>query len=288
MVFLEKERGNEMFSKQVIVDIVKTLPSYHNTLDMYLIQFDLDDKISFNTGDSIETKKLKIVKYLIVNQDVKDSFQNLIVLNIVKDRITFLMDRSYGDFDRRNKEFSTYPNLYKYLRYDGFDIDIRNSKLVRTLPQDINVSEKEDNIRCILNKYNFSTTIGHYDQAKGSYLSDNYAAVNSQIRPYVESLFMEMANYIKSIESTNLNIASITPSNAVGGMQILVKCNKPIFDVDLNEWDGQSKGFIEAFWKRLHPQGSHPGLPTIDEAVFRFQLVILVTSNIINRFNVLY
>lgn len=99
---------------------------------------------------------------------------------------------------------------------------------------------------------------------------------------------MTTSEYIKSIEWTNPNIANITPSNATGAMQVLVKCNKPVLDVDLNEWDGQSKGFIEAFWKRLHPQGSHPGLPTIDEAVFRFQLVILVTSNIINRFNALY
>lgn len=283
---MDKERGNKMFSKQIIVDIVKTLPSNHNPLEMYLIQFDLDDKISFYSGDSIETKKLAIVRYLIANQDVKDSFQNPIVLNIVEDRVAFLLDREFGDFDRRKNEFTTFPNLYKCLRYDGFDIDIQNKKLIRTLPDDIKVSEKEDSIRFILNKYNFPTTIGHYDQAKGSYLSGNYAAVNGQLRSYVESLFMEMASYIKNIENTN--IANIIPRDATSSMQVLVKCNKPILDVTLNEWDGQSKGFVEGFWKRLHPQGSHPGLPTIDEAVFRFQLVLLVTSSIINRFNVLY
>lgn len=277
-----------MFSKQVIVDIVKTLPGYHNELDMYLIQFDLDDKIAFNNGDSIETKKLKIVKYLMANPDVKDNFQNSIALNIVKDRIAFLIDSSYGDFDRHKKEFVTYPNLYKYLRYDGFDIDVQNNELIRTLPEDIGVYEKEDNIRCVLDKYNFSRTVGHYNQAKGSYLSGNYAAVNSQLRSFVESLFMEIGKYIKHIERTNPNIMNIIPNSAIGAMQVLVKCNKPILDVDLNEWDGQSKGFIEAFWKRLHPQGSHPGLPTIDETIFRFQLVILVTSNIISRFNALY
>lgn len=270
------------------MDIVKTFPGYHNQLETYLIKFDLDDKLSFNNGDSIETKKLAILKYLISNQEVRDIFQNLIVLNVVEDRIFFLLDDMYGGFDKRKKEFESFPTLYTYLRYDGFDIDVKNKKLIRTLPDDLKVSEKEDSIKSVLNKYKFTTTIGHYDQAKGSYLSGNYAAVNSQLRPYVESLFMEMAKHIKTVESSNQDITSIIPINATTSMQILSKCNKPILDVALNEWDGQNKGFVEGFWKRLHPQGSHPGLPTIDESVYRFQLVLLVTNNIINRFNALY
>ncbi len=33
-----------------------------------------------------------------------------------------------------------------------------------------------------------------------------------------------------------------------------------------------------------YPLGSHPGLPDIDESTYRFQLVLLVTYNLIKRF----
>ena len=101
-----------MFSKQVIVDIVKTFPGYHNQLEMYLIKFDLDDKISFNIGDSIETKKLAIIKYLIANQDIKDSFQNLILVNVVEDRIVFLLDDVYNSDSMKEKKNSNLFQLY--------------------------------------------------------------------------------------------------------------------------------------------------------------------------------
>lgn len=275
-----------MFSKQVILDVIDSLPDFHDPIEKFIIRFDLDDKIEFSSETSVSKKKLAIIKYLISNQGIRDKFNNDIVLRIVEERITFLVSDYYTGFNNEEKKFNKYPELYKYLRYDGYDI--QDGVLIRTLPEDFNVADKEDNIISFLNLYHFTTTKGHFQQAKANYLSSNYAAVNSQLRPYVESLFEEMAKYIKNIDSNNLAIASIVPNSGNSAMQILAKCNNPIFDVALNEWNGQSKGFIEGFWRRLHPMGSHPGLPDIDETIFRFQLVVLVTYNLIIRFKVNY
>ncbi len=278
-----------MFSKQVIVDIVSMFPGYHTNLDTYLLKFDLDNKINFDASDSIDKKKLKITKFLIANQEVKDNFKNNIVLNVVEDRIiNHLLDDYRWDSDMTSPEFKSFPKLYKYLRFDGYDIDFECKKLVRMLPDDIGAAQKEDNIISVLIKFGFNTTKGHFEQAKASYLGGSYAALNSQLRTFTESLFMEMAQYVKNLESENQDISNISIVNATTAMQVLAKCAKPILDRSLNEWDGQNTGYIQGFWKRLHPEGCHPGLPTIDEAVFRFQLVLLNTSNLINRLISLY
>lgn len=275
-----------MFSKQLLVDIVNMFPNTHAELDKYLIKFDLDDKIDFIGVDSISKKHVKIIKYLIENQGVKDNFKNDIVLNIVEDRIisVLLNNGYYYSFDVDKQEFNGYPKLYRYLRFDGYDIDFENNKLICSLPEDINAADKEDNIIVALNNYSFATTKGHLEQAKASYLGGNYAALNGQLRTYTESLFMEMAKFIKIAENTNSNISNINPSNATTAMQVLAKCSKPVLSSSLNEWDGQNTGYIQGFWKRLHPEGCHPGLPNIEEVLFRFQLVILNTNNLLNRF----
>jgi len=153
------------------------------------------------------------------------------------------------------------------------------------LPEDIDASKKEDEIIAVLRKYGFDTTVGHWENAKSSYFNSNYPALTAQLRTYVESLFIEMAKVIKNKDTNWQGIANITPTVATTAMQVLAKCSKPILDPSLNEWDGgNKKTFVEGFWNRLHPLGSHPGLPDIDESVFRFQLVLLVTYNLIKRF----
>lgn len=276
-----------MFSKQVIFDIISSLPNNYDPLDGFLIKFDLDDKIDI-TGLTTSKIKMSITKYLIANQGIKDTLGNDIVLKIIEDRINnYLLDGYFNEFDSQNKVFSQYPNLYKYLRYDGYDIV--DNKLVRTLPEDINASEKEDAVNSILKKCNFLTSIGHLENAKSSYFNANYAALTGQLRTYVESLFIDMAKYIKLKDSSCTDIANINPVDATTSMQVLAKCFNPIILQDLNEWDGgNKKTFIEGFWKRLHPLGSHPGLPDIDEATYRFQLVLLVTYNLIKRFDKFY
>lgn len=270
-----------MFSKQVILDIINTLPNNYDPLEGFLIRFDLDDKID-TKGLTTSKIKMAIISYLIKNQGIKDNFGNDIVLQIVEDRVNnFLLE--YHEFDKRHKVFKDYPHLYKYLRYDGYDIV--DGRLIRTLPSNINSSMQEDEITTFLKVHNFITTLGHLENAKSSYFNSNYPALTGQLRTYVESLFIDMAKYIKDKDTTCIDISKITPVDATTAMQVLAKCSNPIIMTELNEWDsGNKKTFIEGFWKKLHPLGSHPGLPDSDEAIYRFQLVLLVTHNLIKRF----
>ena len=93
---------------------------------------------------------------------------------MVEDHITKIVHNRYYEFDDENMKFVNLPDLYRYLRFDGYDVDFDNEVLVRNLPEDIEAGEKEDNIISFLKRYVFATTKGHLQQAKGSYLGGNY------------------------------------------------------------------------------------------------------------------
>jgi hypothetical protein len=40
---------------------------------------------------------------------------------------------------------------------------------------------------------------------------------------------------------------------------------------------------MQAFFRRLHPAGSHPGLSDEDDSTFRLHLVLLVARNLLRR-----
>lgn len=275
-----------MFSKQTISYLYNFMPQTHADMKMYMIRHDLDNReILKSTDNTLPKMSAAIVEYLVNEPDACDNFGNSIAMSLISELVSRLCQRY--DFDEDAQDFPSAPGFYHFLRLDGYDIDFEVGKLKAVLPVDIKCQEKEDSLITFLDRYRFLTTKGHYQQAKANYLSNN-AALTGQLRTFTESLLMDMAKHIKLAEPGNLEIANTSVTNATTAMQVLVKCYHPILDTNLNEWDGQGKGYFQSFWKRLHPQGSHPGLPVLDEAIYRYQLVLLNTTLIVKRFQTNY
>ncbi|MGO9837288.1 MAG: hypothetical protein ACLP1X_24100 [Polyangiaceae bacterium] len=53
---------------------------------------------------------------------------------------------------------------------------------------------------------------------------------------------------------------------------------------ELNEWDDNGLGFFNGLIKRLHPQGSHPGLSEDEDSTFRLHIVLLTARLVLKRF----
>lgn len=280
-----------MISKQIIIFSVQDLPSdSHKSLDRELQLMDLDSR-GINLTGSIPNKKSAVEKYLIENPDVQDNHGERVVVRIVNRYIKRLLNAEWPysqGFDYEKKEFPEAKDFYRYLRFDGYDIDFNEGCLKMADEEYLDTSKKEDEILDFLNEYGFITTKGHYNQAKGSYMGNNFAALNGQLRTFVESLFQEMGSYIKVCEFDNDSLKAFNCIDAQSGMQILAKCVHPILKSYLNEWGEENTGYFPAFWRRLHPEGSHPGLPDLDETLYRFQLVVLNVHLIIKRFKLNY
>jgi len=147
--------------------------------------------------------------------------------------------------------------------------------LRRALPQVLDLPAADDEVHLLLDGYGFAVPKGHLDQGIAAHARGDWAAANAQFRPFIESLFDSIAEHL----------AAGAPLPAARNQRRiwLANRNPPFFLAALNEWDGQGHGFLEGFFRRLHPAGAHPGLSDEDDSTFRLHLVLLVGRNLLRR-----
>ena len=162
--------------------------------------------------------------------------------------------------------------MHRALERDGFTVE--DGTLRRTLPDALALPQADDEVHALLDHYGFGTSRGHLDQGIAAHVRGDWAAANAQFRAFIESLLDEVARHY-----------GCPAAMATSGQRRtwLAQKNPPFFIAGLNEWDNQGHGFIEAFFRRLHPQGAHPGLSDEDDSTFRLHLVLLVSRNLLRR-----
>jgi hypothetical protein len=182
--------------------------------------------------------------------------------------------------DRYSRRFDyqafqdTYSALHRGLERDGFSVE--DGQLRRALPQALDLPRADDEVHALLDQYAFRIHKGHLDQAIAAHARGDWAAANAQFRPFIEGLLDEIAEQLAG------GPAGVPPPGQLR-RQWLAQLNPPFFLGGLNEWTGQGTGFIEAFFRRLHPQGAHPGLSDEDDSTFRLHLVLLVARLLLRR-----
>jgi len=267
-----------MLTSRLLTEILTTFlePKTNTKITTYALKYNLQD---IAIGNSKSERINNIVYYFLKNKEnpeISDiSFE--LIKELIDKEVCYLKESQMYEVEIKSFE-DTYPLIFKLLKQDG--LAIIDNELKYHVPQSVNIPLSKEEIFVLLDKYKFTTPLGHLRQAMSNHENGKWASANSQLRTYVESLFHEMAEsiygevHIKSIKSDHLKKAELS------------KTNPPIFDTSLNEWDtGNSTGFINGFWKRLHPEGSHPGLSDIDDSTFRLHLVLIVTANILKRFD---
>jgi hypothetical protein len=266
-----------MISSRLLTEILTTLlePKVHPVITTYSLKYNLHN---IAVGNSKRERINNIVLHFLNNKEkseISDSIFELIK-ELIDQEVHYLQESQLYDTDIKTFE-DTYPLIYKLLQQDG--LAIIDNELKYHVPKSVNISSNNEEIFLLLDKYKFSTPLGHLRQAMNNHEHGKWASANSQLRTYVESLFHEIAERIFGVEHLKGMKDHLKKAE-------LSKTTPPIFDTSLNEWDtANSTGFINGFWKRLHPEGPHPGLSDINDSTFRLHLVLLVTANIIKRFD---
>ncbi|MGL4762902.1 MAG: hypothetical protein ACRCWG_15875 [Sarcina sp.] len=265
-----------MFSNPIIVEVITKLSNFdtHDKIDNFLLKYSLNDEV---TGASIQKKLTSLTTFLINNPDTEGILHSNLCYEIINEILTsYLKNKNYYSsvFDDESL-FPASPNLELYLLKDGFEI--KNNTLSRVLPSEINISIEEDNLISTLNFLNLNTSLGHYKQAITAYTNGDWASCNAQLRTYIESLILEMA------KSLSNNQSFATTNNAI---QFLAHTSSPILFTDLNEYSNDGKSFFQGFWKRLHPEGSHPGLSNKYDSIFRLNLVLIISMELLRRYEI--
>lgn len=161
----------------------------------------------------------------------------------------------------------------RVLQQDGFDVS--DGALRQTFPEDIGIPRIESELIRLLEGHGFLTAKGHLDQAFDAHTRGNWAGANSQLRTFVEALFDEIANKLDS--------SARTLESGHHRRERLAKLE--FFDSSLNEWNNKGKGFINGLIRRLHPEGSHPGLSNKDDSTFRMHIVLHTAILFLRRYD---
>lgn len=159
------------------------------------------------------------------------------------------------------------------LELDGFMVT--GGRLRRALPTDLQLPEAEDEVVRLLKKHQLTTAKGHLDQAFDAHGRGSWAAANAQIRTFIDALLDGMA---EKLYTSAASLGSGQPRRAkLAAIGFLSR--------GLNEWDDNGGGFINGLTRRLHPQGSHPGLSDDEDCTFRLHIVLLTARLLLVRFD---
>ncbi|MCU1223924.1 MAG: hypothetical protein JWQ42_2017 [Edaphobacter sp.] len=168
--------------------------------------------------------------------------------------------------------------LRRGLGLDGFvpvwDERDRRLTIRAALPELVGFIGVDDELHELLRSFTFMIPEGHLTQAVDAHARGDWAAANSQIRTFLESLLDEIAI------RWNLDPAgSLTSENRRSAL-----ANIGFLSHARNEWSSDGKNYINGLFKMLHTEGSHPGLSDEDHCTFRLQVVLITSRMILRRF----
>jgi len=150
----------------------------------------------------------------------------------------------------------------------------RNASVRAALPGEIQLPEADDEVHRLLKSFGFATPLGHLDQAIAAHTHGDWAACNSQLRTFFESLFDDIARNVRPEE------AAQRPSSE-NRRALLAEIG--FLAADRNEWTQDGKNYINGLFKMLHTEGSHPGLSNEDHSTFRLQVVLVTARTFLRR-----
>lgn len=253
-----------MFSRSTVIKIVKSLNiKTHNEVEEIAIEYELEEVIS---GQYIKEKETSISRYLIENPHlIGPNGANL------QYEILELAVKNHNKRFRLKPFKDEYPDLINALKKDGYKIEGHNVRQI--LPSQIPLVSQENELEILLDTHNFNVAKGHYEQAIAAHGRSDWAAANAQLRTFIEELFNELQSKLCPGDYPSL----------LQKKQALTKHG--FFLTQYNEFLSNGTGFVEGFWKRLHPTGSHPGLSEESDSTFRLHMVILVAHYFLTRFD---
>ena len=237
-----------------------TAVGYHGEFEDLVLRWELD-QLEDRNGQAVHQRFRELFRYLRDNPDATYEGRPL-------------SDLVVEEAGRRVSEYQPGDAFVRALQRAGYFIE--DGQLRRTLPETLDLPAADDEVHTLLTRYNLATPLGHLDQAIRAHGQSDWAAANSQVRSFLESLLDEIA-YLRVPNAPRGQNQGEARREALANLQ------PPFLSVDLNEWGNQGKNLVNGVFKRLHPQGSHPGLSDEEDSTFRLHLVLLLGRLFLGR-----
>jgi hypothetical protein len=263
------------FSRRTILAATDIMANWsHNSIDRFLLEYGLENAVQ---AGSRADKANNLARYLLQHPDSQNEDGGNLTDTVVTEVVNGAIENSMSGYPRQFNigDFQiAYPSLHRGLERDGFTVD--DGTLRRALPRALDLPAADDEVHALLDQFGFGVSRGHLDQGIAAHARGDWAAANAQFRSFTESLFDSIAEHL------NAGVPGLPPAGHQR-RQWLANRVPPFFLSALNEWTGQGTGFIEGFFRRLHPAGAHPGLSDEEDSTFRLHVVLLVARAMLRR-----
>jgi hypothetical protein len=246
------------FSRRTVLEacnLIGEVFQRHAEFEGLMMRWELDEfALVPDRSLGMRTRCLNLFRYLRDNPEVRCDGQHISDLVVEEAAIHVFPS------DTRSEAF------LRALERDGYTAE--HQQLRRALPVALDLPVADDEVHKLLDRHNLLIPKGHLDQAIENHQRGNWAAANSQLRTFYESLFDEIALLVDPQNASQTQAGE-------GRRRHLANLAPPFLIRNLNEWSDDGKNFVNGIWKRLHPQGAHPGLSDDEDCTFRLHLVLL-------------
>jgi len=238
--------------------------------DHLVLRLGLERSIPADTTVSVSKKAAQLGRLVLSNgSDIVQTLDGTVTLTeaAVREAVGVAVNTSSPSAEQ--------ARLTRALALDGFVIEwpdeYSTQPLLRAaLPEEVDLPAADNEVHVLLRHFDFATALGHLDQAIEAHTRGDWAAANSQVRTFVESLFEQIAFHIDEAAAT-------AAGSSENRRAMLAK--KGFLSEVRNEWTGDGKNFVNGLFKMLHTEGSHPGLSDEDRSTFRLHIA-LVTARL--------
>lgn len=261
------------FTRPTLIAAVELLEQHSQArFNQVVLRLGLEDEITSSTSLSV-AKKCDLLGRIVVQrtETVLDTLDGSMTLGEA-------VIREAAQLAQQEPTQPSQTAFARGLARDGYvlvwDDYGRSGSIRAALPGEIQLPEADDEVHRLLKFFGFSTPLGHLDQAVEAHTRGDWAACNSQLRTFIESLFDDIARNVRPVETA-------TRPSSENRRALLADVG--FLSTARNEWTQDGKNYINGLFKMLHTEGSHPGLSDEDHATFRLHVVLVTARTFLRR-----
>ena len=222
----------------------------HSGISLLAIEIELDGRA---VGGNRLDRCMSLVKAIEAEREPNEAVK--VLLDLAEGQL-----RTYSEWNLEND--SNAIALRHTLELDGYAFD--GKRLVPAVPGAVTLEQQISLLEAKLQELGLNVALTHYQQAVENFVKGNAEAVNSQVRPFLENLFLSLCQQHTDREFTDASSA----------LQHLK--NKGW--LDNGEWN-----HLRHFWADIQDNGPHQGLSNSEEALFRVQVATAVARYLLAK-----
>ena len=233
------------------VALIRALASRgHSGISLLAIELDLDGRA---VGGNRLDRCMSLVKAIETESEPNKAVK--VLLDLVEGQL-----KAYSERNLEND--SDAIALRRALELDGYGFD--GERLVPAVPGAVALEQQISLLEAKLQELGLNVALTHYEQAVENFVKGNAEAANSQIRPFLENLFLSLCQLHTVREFTDASAALQHLRNKAW--------------LDDGEWN-----HLRHFWADIQDNGPHQGLSNSEEALFRIQVATAVARYLLAK-----